>query len=574
MKQQDKHFYEFGPFRIEQSERLLRRGTEVVSLPPKAVELLLALIERPGEAVDKDELLTLVWPGTFVEEGSLTQNVSLLRKVLGDRPTSPYIATIPRRGYRFVAPVTCVRIDHTTRRSLAVLPLVNLSHDQSQDFFADGMTDELISCLMKIDALRVASRTSVMAYKNTTKSLRQIAHELSVDWIVEGAVLHTGRRVRITAHLIDCATESQLWAETYEQDLSEILALQGEVARDIAGRIRVNVTAPEQSSMARSRPVDPEAYDAYLRGRYFWNKRGRDDLKRANAYFRSAIDSDPTYAPALAGLADTYALLSTIGFDVMPPREAMPRARAAAVRALEIDDTMCQAHASLGYVKLSYEWDWTGAEEQFKRSIACNQAYAVGHHWYGHCLFALGRLEDAAREMRCALELDPLSVPCNLGVGWSLYYARDYDGAIEQFRKTLEIAPNLPMVLYELGLAYQNKGSYDEALATFQKAYALSEGEPAAVMLLGHMYALIGRHTEARQEIARLEEMARQKYVPALYTAFVYAGERDANQAFVWFEKAYEERSNYLIYLAVEPSLDGLRSDSRYTALMRRVGVA
>jgi TolB-like protein len=345
----------FGPFRIEKNERLLRRGTDVIPLPPKAVELLLVLVERRGEAVGKDELLAAVWPGTFVEEGSLAQNVSLLRKVLGGGPESQYIATLPRRGYRFVAPVRTVRGEDDATRSLAVLPLANLSGDQSQDFFADGMTDELISCLMKIEALRVASRTSVMAYRNAGKPLRHMAQELDVDWIVEGAVLQVEGRVRITAHLIDCATEKQLWAEAYERDLREILALQSEVATDIAGRI-VNIAAPERARVAKSRHVDPDAYDAYLRGRYFWNKRTRDDLKRANDYFRVAIDRDPTYAPAHAGLADTYALLGSIGYDAMPPGEAMPRARAAAARALEIDDTMAQAHASLGYVKLSYEW--------------------------------------------------------------------------------------------------------------------------------------------------------------------------------------------------------------------------
>lgn len=568
-----KHFYEFGPFRIEESERLLRRGTEVVALPPKAADLLLALVERGGDAVHKDELLNRVWPGTFVEEGSLAQNVSLLRKVLGDSPESPFIETIPRRGYRFVARVSSVDEERGGPRSLAVLPLANLSGDPAQDFFAEGMTDELISCLMKIEALRVASRTSVMARADAGKPLRQIARELDVDWVVEGAVLQSDRRVRVTAHLIDGASETQLWSETYEKDLRDVLSLQSEVARDIARRIRVNVTAPERSRLAAFRQVDPDAYDAYLRGRYFWNKRTRGDLTRASDYFRSAIDRDPTYAPAHAGLADTYALLGTIGYDVMSPRDAMPRARAAAVRALEIDDTMADAHASLGYVNLSYEWDWAGAEEQFKRSIASNPAYATAHDWYGHCLLSRGRMEEASREMRRAVELDPLSVPCNLGLGWSFYYARQYDEAIEQYRRTLEIAHDLPMVLYELGLAYQNKRCYDQALAAFEKAHSQSGGEAAAVMLLGHLYALIGRHVEARQQLARLEEMSSQQYVPPLYMAFVHAGEGDADQAFAWFERAYDERSNYLIYLAVEPSLDSLRPDPRYADLMRRVGL-
>ena len=570
---QEKLVYEFGPYRIDRGERLLRRGQDVVSLPPKAVDLLLALVERGGDVVEKDQLLSVVWPNTFVEEGSLARNVSLLRHTLGDSRATPYIATIAKRGYRFVAAVATVREDRAGPRSLAVLPLANLSGDPAQDFFADGMTDELITSLTKIEALRVASRTSVMAYKNTAKRLRHVASELGVDWVVEGAVLQSGRRVRITARLIEGTTESMVWAETYERDLTDVLDLQSEVAADIVGRIRVRVTASERARMAKRRHVDAAAYDAYLRARYFCNKRTRDDLTRANEYFRAAIDLDPTYAPAYAGLADTYALLSTIGFDAIPPQEGMPRARAAALRALEIDDGMAEAHASVGYVRLSYEWDWDGAEEQFRRSIACNSAYAAAHHWYGHCLFALGRVDDGAARMRQALDLDPLSIPYNLGVGWSLYYGRQFDDAIAQYRRTLEITPGLPMVLYELGLACQNAGRHEEARSIFEQAHALSGGEAAAVMLLGQLHGMAGRRAEARRQLAVLEEMSRQRYVPALYKAFVCTGAGDTEQAFAWFERAFEERCNYLIYLGVEPTLDRLRSDARFEDLMRRVGL-
>jgi TolB-like protein/tetratricopeptide (TPR) repeat protein len=568
-----RQLFEFGPFRIEAGERLLRRDGTVVAVPPKAIALLMALLQRSGEFVAKEELLTTVWPDTFVEEGSLAQNVSLLRKVLGETARAPYIETIPRRGYRFVAPVRTVGGEREATRALAVLPLANLSGDRSQDFFAEGMTDELISCLMAIRALRVASRTSAVAYRDTGKPLRQIAEELQVEWIVEGSVLYSGSRVRITAHLIEAATDRQLWARTYERDVSEILALQSSVASDIAAEVRVTLTTAERSRIGKTHRVDPEAYDAHLRGRHFWNKRTRDGLKRAADYFRAAIDGDPTYAPAYAGLADTYSLLGTIGYDVLPPGEAMPRARAAALRALEIDDRIAQAHASLGYVKLSYEWDWVGAEDQFKRAIAIDPVCATAHHWYGHCLFAMGRMEDAARQMRRAQELDPLSVPCNLGVGWSFYYQRKFDQAISHYQRTLEIAPNLPMVLYEIGLAYQNTGRYEEALATFERASTLSGGEAAAVMLLGHIYALLGRADEAAAQRRTLEDMSRRQYVPPLYTAFIYAGEGNTDQAFAWFERACDERSNYMIYLAVEPSLDPLRRDARYLDLLQRVGL-
>ena len=573
MTQQGRHVFEFGPFRIAKEERLLRRGPTVVPLPPKAVALLMALLHRSGDFIEKGELLGEVWPGTFVEEGSLTQTVSLLRKALGETPESPYIETIPRRGYRFVAPVTLAGAGLDTPPSLAVLPLANLSGDGSQEFFADGMTDELISCLMTIGALRVASRTSIMAYRETLKSLRQIAQELNDQWIVEGSVLHSGSRVRITAHLIEGATDRQLWGRTYEKDAGEVLALQSEVALDIARDVRVTLTSAEQSSIGTARRVDPGAYDAYLRGRHFWNKRTREDLVRAADYFRAAIDRDPTYARAYAGLADAYALLGTVGYDALPPGDAMPRAAAAARRALDLDDGIAQAHASLGYVKLSYEWDWAGAEAQFTHAIAINPAYATAHHWYGHCLFAMGRMDDATRQMQRAQHLDPLSVPFNLGVGWAFYYQRKYDEAIAHYSRTLEIAPDLPMVLYELGLAYQNSGRYDEALTAFEKASARSGGEAATVMLLGHLYALLGRHLDAERHRNILAEMARRQYVPPLYTAFIYAGEGRTDEAFAWFERACEERSNYMIYLAVEPSLDRIRDDPRYVELLRRVGL-
>jgi TolB-like protein/tetratricopeptide (TPR) repeat protein len=573
MNQQRKNFYEFGPFRIDQVERLLRRGTEVIPLPPKAIDMLLALVESSGQAVEKDALMKRVWPGTFVEEGSLAQNVSLLRKVLGESPKARYIETIAKKGYRFVAPVTEVREDNTGSLSLAVLPLANLSGDPAQDFFADGMTDELISYLMKVEALRVTSRTSVMVYKNINKPLHQVARELNVAWVVEGTVLHSGNRVRISARVIDGSTEKHGWAGTYEREMRDVLTLQSEVASNIAREIGVNVTAPERVRLAKSRPVNPQAYEMYLRGRYLWNNRTPEGLKRAAQCFHQAIEEDPTYAPSHTGLADAYSLLGSIGYDGMPPREAMPLAKTAANNAIKIDDTSAEAHASLGYVKLSYDWDWAGAESEFKRAIELNPSYATAHDWYGHCLFAMGRLDEAGRQMQYARELDPLSIPCNLGVGWSFYYARQYDQAIEQYRKTLEIAPNLPMVLYELGLAYLNKGLYQEALAEFQKAYELSGGAPAAVALLGHAYALAGRTAEARQELARLHEVSKQKYVPSLYRAFIYAGLNDKDQAFLWLEKAYEDRSNYLIYLGVEPSIDNLRSDPRYHDLLRRVGL-
>jgi len=570
---QEQHSYEFGPFRIDHRERLLRRGAEVIPLAPKAIETLLVLASSGGRVVEKEELIKRVWPDTFVEEGGLARNISLLRRVLGEGPNDhQYIETVPRRGYRFVAHVSKTGEEIGSSRSLAVLPLANLSPDSVQDFFADGMTDELISYLMNIEALRVSSRTSVMAYKGVSRPLRQIARELDVSWIVEGTVLHSGERVRIAARLIEARTEKQVWTETYEKDMRDVLALQSEVASDIARAIRVRLSSPEKARLAQSRPVNPEAYQDYLRGRYFWNNRTTEGLKRAREYFRQAIEKDPTYAPAHSGLADAYAMLGSTGYDVMPPKEAMPLAKAAAINALRLNASLAEAHAALGYVTLVYDWDWQAAERELRRAIELNPGYATAHQWTGELMMALNRPEDAIRAFKRALNIDPLSIPCNLGLGWSYYFSCKDDLAIEQYRRTLELAPNLPMALYGLGLVFHRKDLPQQGLSEFQRALTSSGGEAAAVMLMGVTHALAGEASAARKNLAELEALAKQKYVPAVYSAFIHIVLNDLDNAFLWLQKACEERSSYLIFLNVQPSLDHLRSDPRFQDLLKRLG--
>ena len=436
------------------------------------------------------------------------------------------------------------------------------------------MTDELISCLMTIGALRVASRTSVMRYRDTQKPLPQIARELQVGWIVEGSVLQSGSRVRITAHLIEAATDRQLWGGTYEKDVAEVLSLQSAVATEIARGVRVTLTSAEQSSIATTRRVDPAAYDAYLRGRHFWNKRTREDLVRAADYFRLAIDGDPTYAPAYSGLADAYALLGTIGYDALRPVEAMPHARAAARRALELDEGLAQAHASLGYVKLSYRLGLGGLGRPLHPGHDDQSGYATAHYWYGHCLFALGQMENAAQQMQRARQLDPLSVPCNLGVGWAFYYQRNNDQAISaQYKRTLEIAPDLPMVLYESGLVYQNSGRMMRRSPCSRRPTHAPGVKPQQSCCSGISTRSSAAATMPNVTAPSWPKMAQRQYVPPLYTAFIFAGEGNTDEAFAWFDLACQERSNYMIYLAVEPSLDVIRDDPRYLDLLRRVGL-
>jgi TolB-like protein/Tfp pilus assembly protein PilF len=575
MKQQGRHLYEFGPFRIDPDERLLRRGNEVIPLAPKAIETLLVLAASGGRVDEKDELIKKVWPDTFVEEGGLARNVSLLRKALGeDTNTVHYIETIPRRGYRFITQVSESRVDRVpSTGSLAVLPLANLSGEPSEDFFAIGMTDELISYLLRIDALHVASRTSVMNYNGAGKSLRDIARELDATWIVEGTVLQSGGRVRITVRLIEGATEKHLWAETYEKDMRDVLALQSTVASDISREIQVKLTPPEKAKLAQSRSVNPEAYQDYLRGRYFWNKRTVESLRKAREYFEQAIEKDPSYAPAHSGLADAYALMGSSGYDVMPPREAMPRAKAAARNALEIDDGLAEAHAALGYVKLAYDWDLPGSARELARAIELKPNYAIAYQWQGELLMARSFPEDATGAFRRALELDPLSVPCNLGLGWSHYFSHKYDLAIEQFIRTLEIAPSVPMALYGIGLSYHHKGQHRQGLSEFQKGYISTGGDPAAVMFMGVTHALAGRKKAAEKALAKLQTVAKQIYVPAVYPAFIYIALDDLDRAFESLHQACEERSSYMIFLNVQPSFEKLRADPRYRDLLVRMNL-
>jgi len=568
MNQQGKHVYQFGSFRIDHVERLLRRGGEVIPLTPKAIETLLVLAAGGGRVVEKEELIRTVWPDSFVEEGSLARNISMLRKALGDG----YIETIARRGYRFTTPVSEMREDVDSGRSLAVLPLANLSGEPSEIYFADGMTDELISYLLKIDALSVSSRTSVMAYRDAKKPLREIARELGVNWVVEGTVLQSEGRVRISVRLVDGATERHLWSGKYEREMRDVLALQSEVAGDISREIRIQLTPPEKARLAQSRSVNPEAYQDYLRGRFFWNKRTAEGLRKARECFEQAIGKDPSYAPAHCGLADTWALMGSTGYDLVPPKDAMPRARAAAGNALEIDDTLAEAHATLGYVKLAYEWDLAGAERALARALELKPNYAITYQWQGELWMARSCPDEAIGAFRHALDLDPLSVPCNLGLGWSYYFCRKDDLAIGQFLRTLEIAPNVPMALYGLGLAFQHKGQHRKGLGEFRKSYESSGGGAAAVMLLGVTHALSGRTKSADKELAKLRGLAKQGYVPSVYEAFVHVALGDLDRAFEALYRAVEERSSYMIFLNVQPSFENMRSDRRYADLLKLFG--
>ena len=625
MSSQDKHLYEFGPFRIDTVERLLFRGDEMIPLTPKATDTLLALVASGGRVIEKDELIKMVWPDSFVEEGGLTQNISLLRKVLGGTSGEfQYIETIPKRGYRFVvpakegpplngaetprpAPVPQPPVPPNPARrwaawsacalvllgasvfayfyfippaarstlhvnSLVVLPLDNPSNDPAQEYFTEGMTEELINSLAKVQALRVISRTSAMTYKGVkNKSLPQIARELNVDAVVEGSVLQSGGKVRITVQLFEAKTERSLWAHSYEQDLGDVLTLQSEVASAIVNEIQVKLTPGEKVRLATARTVDPEAYRAYLYGRHYWNQRSPEDIQRGIEYFQRAIAKDPTYAPPHTGLADAYALLGSIGIDVLPPREAMPKAKAAALEAVKLDETLAEGHTSLAYARQSYDWDLDAAEREFKRAIELNPGYATAHHWYAHFFLAKGQPEQALAEIRRAQTLDPLSLIINIGVGWCYYHAHRYDEAIQQYKATLELNPNLSLTHVTLAMAYEGKQLYSDAIAEYNKGLALPGSRAFALAGLGRAYVLSGKHREAQQVLNELESTAKQHYVPSVYLAAIFAAMGDKERSIQWMSKAHDERSDYLVYLKTDPWADPMRSDPRFQRLVRLI---
>ena len=456
-------------------------------------------------------------------------------------------------------------------RSLAVLPLDNLSGDASQNYFADGMTDELITDLAQISALRVISRTSVMAYKGARKPLPQIARELNVDAVVEGTVLRSGDRVRITAQLIEASTDKHVWSQSYEGELRDTLAVQNRVASAIADQIRINLTPQEQAALKNAKVVNPEAYESYLKGRYFWNKRTADGLKVALAYFKQAIEEDPKYAQAYSGLADTYALLGDWQYAVMTPKEAFPKAKVAAIKALELDSSLGEAHNSLAFVLDGFDWDFDSAGKEFQRAIELNPGYATAHHWYAWHLSLLGRFDEAIVEMKKAENLDPLSLIINADLAELLDLAHSYDESIRQSRKTIEMDPNFGLAHNQLAQAYLQKHMYDEAVGEFQEAVKLSGDSPTCIANLARAYVASGMRSEAINLLGDLKKRSNPGYSNASEIAMIYASLGDRDQAMNWLEKGYEERFNPGVLL--RPGFDPLRSDPRFQNLVHRIGL-
>jgi TolB-like protein/DNA-binding winged helix-turn-helix (wHTH) protein/tetratricopeptide (TPR) repeat protein len=606
----------FGIFQIDLKARELHRAGVKVKLQEQPFRVLALLVERAGQVVTREELRQRVWPteAYVAFDQGLNNAIKKVRDALGDSADSPrFIETLARHGYRFVAPVGAlpqrpsepqVRLGlrthwkltliglasasllaalaywawhgstthagyPTDKVILAVLPFDNLSHDPDQEFFSDGLTEEMIAQLGKLnpERLTVISRGSVAKYKNSRLAANQIGSELHADYLVEGSVRRAADRVRITVQLIQVRDQTDLWAESYDRQLKDILTLQDSVSRTIANQIHITLT-PGQQARLRGGNLDPEAYESYLKGRYYWNKRTGDGLQKALIYFQQAINKDARYGAAYSGLADCNSGLAWHGFK--SPAEALPIANAAALKAIEIDPQSAEAHASLGLV-LTHRWDWAGAEAEFKQALRLDPRYANAHHWYGDYLSIMGRHNEALLEARQALELDPLNLMIGTWVGRRFYLAGKYDLAIEQGRNTEELDANFAAVHLLLGENYVQVGLHDQGLAELQRAAGLSGNSPLYLAQVAVAYASAGKKTEALQIVAQLQSIAGTRYVSPYGLAQIYAALSDKEQTFRWLQFAYEDRAVWMSYLAVDPVFDGLRLDRRFQDLLRRV---
>jgi serine/threonine protein kinase/Tfp pilus assembly protein PilF len=456
-------------------------------------------------------------------------------------------------------------------KTIAVLPFSNISGDQEDEYFTEGVMEDILTQLSKIADLNVISRTTMIQYKNTKKSLKEIGKELNAGVILEGSVRHSGNRTRITSQLIDAETDKHIWAETYDRDMKDVFAVQSDVAKEIAYALKAKFSMAEKIRIEKEQTENTEAYQLYLKGRFFWNKRRAEDLQTAIGYFNQAIEKDPGYALAYAGLASTYVLLPER--SGLPSKEAYLKAKAWANKALELDGTLAEAYAVLGLIKATYDWDWSGAEREYKKAIELNPSYATTHHWYNLLLRDLDRIEEALAEIKRAEELDPLSLIISVNVGLTYRQMRQYDKAIEQLKKVQVLDPNYSGGYFYLGMIYAAQGQFDQAIVEIQKDSVLTEKYPLDISCLGHVYGRAGKRKEALRMIDKLVEISKHGVSTSDAMAFVYFGLDEKDKAFQWLEKAYDERSAGLRYFISEPLLDEIQSDSRFITLLRKMGL-
>jgi TolB-like protein/DNA-binding winged helix-turn-helix (wHTH) protein/tetratricopeptide (TPR) repeat protein len=618
--------YEFGPFRLDPAERKLLRGNEIVALTPKAFDTLHLLVRNSGRVLEKDELISMLWPDTFVEEGSLSNHIFLLRKALGEDPA--FIETVPRRGYRFVGAVRqfpvapaahpekppevgapiIASLPAKARRSwrsraalgiaaiavvaslaaagwfykfaargeaidsLAVVPFVNANGDPNTEYLSDGLTESLINSLSQLPNLKVMSRDSAFRFKGKETDPQTIGRELNVRAIFKGKVTQRGDTLNISVELINARDSSHIWGQEYDRKLADMVTLREEIAREMASALRIRLTGAEEKRLTKSYTANPEAYQDYLKGRYWWNKSTEEGFNKGIDYFQQAITKDPGYALAYSGLADCYS--SQADFGLVSAKEGYLKAKDAALKAVELDDTLAEAHGSLALIKSSYDWDWSGADKEIRRAIELNPSYADAHRLHAEVLWQTGRLDEAIAESQGNLELDPISLGNNVDLGVEYFLARQYDQVIAQERKVLELDPNYLDAYYFRGIAYLKKSMYVEGKADLEKGVAIAPASELALTGLGYGYAVTGRRAEAHGILDKLNELSKQKYVSPIWRVKIYAGLVEKDKAFEWLEKAYEDHSIVSVgYIETNPMLDPLRSDPRFADLLRRTNL-
>jgi TolB-like protein/DNA-binding winged helix-turn-helix (wHTH) protein/Tfp pilus assembly protein PilF len=620
----------FGIFEVDlQAGELRRRGLKV-QLQQQPFQILAMLLECPGEVVTREEIQKRLWPtDTFVDfDRGLNRATNRLRESIGDEAGNPrFIETLPRRGYRFIGQIEKLdggrntaalvsgqddavptnrsrhlpsfgqvraRIGFTFAiiilgllalaawffflrprdgaiQSVAVLPFINASSDSNAEYLSDGITESLINNLSQLPNLRVMARSTVFRYKGKDIDPQKIGNDLHVQAVLSGRLVQQGKLLVIQAELMDVKTGTQLWGGQFNRGVEDVLALQYDLSSEIAEKLRLKLTGDEKQRLAKRYTEDAEAYQFYLKGRYYWNKRSPEGTRKAVSYFQQAKDKDPAYALAYAGLADAYTYLSF--FNLAPPRDAMPRAKTAAMMALEIDEHLAEAHVSLGYISFAYDWDWSAAGKHFDQALALNPTLTRAHNFYPLYLSSRGMAQQALAVAKAALDLDPASPSVSHYLALQLYLARQFDQAIEQCHKTLDLDPNFAIAYQVLGQAYLAEGMNREAEPVLEKYSALSQGSADSLALLGYSHARLGERSQALRTLDELKATSKKSYVPAFYFAMIYAALEDKDQAFMQLEKGYDERFARFAYLKLEALWDPLRSDERFSDLVRRVGI-
>lgn len=589
MNKSETQSFEFGPFRLDANDRILLRGDRTVHLTEKVFNILLLLVQRSGHLVTKEELMEQVWPDSVVEENNLTVNMSALRKALGEREQGGhYIETVSKRGYRFVDIVRKVKNEveltqekesepfattkvsvPSTTTTLAVLPLLNVSDNPNLEYLSDGITESIINSLSQLSQLKVLARNTTFRYKGQKVNAQETGRELCVQAVLVGSINQLENTLIVSTELISVADGSQIWGEQYNQNVSDILAVQENIVKRITETLRLKLSGEEREALIKHYTDNFEAYQFYLKGRYFVNKRTEEGIEKAIGYLKKAINIDPDYALAYAALASCYNLLA--GYGVYPPNEIRPKIKAAAEKALEIDYSLAEAHLSLGHVKSFYEWDWASGEAEFRLAIKLNPASALAHHWYALWLRSRKRFSESFAELKLAQELDPVSLIISVAIAQNFSYTRQFDLAISQCQHILELDPDFYIAHACLGIAYLEEGLFEEAIAELQRALNITSNKEAAA-LLGYAFAVAGRSVEARRMLAELKEAALEGYVDPSFMAIIHIGLNEKDEAFEYLEQAYHNRSGWLAVFHLFPVADRLMFDPRFTSLLQRIG--